>query len=66
MPVKADSKITRRPGKDLHLPYGMTLAARVRGDKCELISGMTQIEAGDFVVVFCLTGMFHKVEKWFG
>lgn len=65
MPVKADSKITRRPVKDLHLPYGMTLAARVRGDKCELISGMTQIEAGDFVVVFCLTGMFHKVEKWF-
>ena len=65
MPVKADSKITRKPVKDLHLPYGMTLAALVRGEKCHLVNGMTKIEAGDFVVVFCLSGMFHKVEKWF-
>ncbi len=65
MPVKPGSKITRSPVKDLKLPYGMTLAALVRGDNCELISGNTQIEAGDFVVVFCLSGTFRKIEKWF-
>lgn len=66
MQAKSHSKITRAPVKDLHLPFGMTLAALVRGDKCELISGMTKIEPGDYVVVFCLSGTFSKVEKWFG
>lgn len=59
------SKITKAPVKDLHLPFGMTLAALARGENCELISGMTQILPGDFVVVFCLSGMFSKVEKLF-
>ena len=66
MQAKNHSKITRAPVKDLHLPFGMTLAALVRGDKCELISGMTKIEPGDYVVVFCLSGTFSTVEKWFG
>ncbi|MDE6009936.1 MAG: Trk system potassium transporter TrkA [Muribaculaceae bacterium] len=65
MQAKAHSKITRAPVKDLHLPFGMTLAALVRGSTCELISGMTQIEPGDYVVVFCLSGTFSKMEKWF-
>lgn len=65
MQAQPHSKITRAPVKDLHLPFGMTLAALVRGDNCELISGMTRIEPGDYVVVFCLTGTFSKVEKWF-
>lgn len=66
MQAKEGSKITKKLVKDLKLPYGMTLAALVRGDDCELISGMTQIQPGDYVVVFCLTGMFRKMEKWFG
>lgn len=65
MLVHPDSKITRKAVKDLRLPHGMTLAALARGNECTLITGNTQIEAGDFVVVFCLSGMFHKVEKWF-
>ncbi|MDE5664239.1 MAG: Trk system potassium transporter TrkA [Muribaculaceae bacterium] len=65
MQAQPHSKITRAPVKDLHLPFGMTLAALVRGENCELISGMTRIEPGDYVVVFCLTGTFSKVEKWF-
>lgn len=65
MQAARHSKITRAPVKDLHLPFGMTLAALVRGDHCELISGLTHIEPGDYVVVFCLTGTFAKVEKWF-
>lgn len=61
-----DSKITKDEVRHLKLPYGMTLAALVRDNHCQLISGMTKIEAGDFVVVFCLAGMLKKLEKWFG
>lgn len=63
--VLPKAKITGAPVKDLRLPHGMTLAARVHGSVCELVSGNTRIEAGDYVVVFCLAGLLHKVEKWF-
>lgn len=65
IPVGKGAKITKAQVKDLRLPYGMTLAALVRDDKCELISGLSKIEPGDHVVVFCLTGTIHKIEKWF-
>lgn len=63
--VRQNAQITKSPVKDLKLPFGMTLAALVRGNEIQLISGNTHIEAGDFVVVFCLTGTIHKIEKWF-
>lgn len=63
--VKPDAKITRAAVKDLKLPYGMTLAAVVRGDKVMLVGGNTLIEAGDYVVVFSLIGTLGKIEKWF-
>ncbi|MDE5653316.1 MAG: Trk system potassium transporter TrkA [Muribaculaceae bacterium] len=63
--AREGSKITKAPVKDLKLPFGMTLAALVRGDNCELISGMTHIMPDDYVVVFCLSGIFSKVEKLF-
>ncbi len=63
--VKPGAKITKAPVKDLRLPYGMTLAARVHGDEVQLVGGNTRIQEGDFVVVFCLTGTIHKIEKWF-
>lgn len=65
MTVKPGAKITKAPVKDLHLPFGMTLAAMVRNDVCSLVSGNTHIEGGDFVVVVCLTGTISKIEKWF-
>lgn len=65
MQVQPGAKITKKLVKDLNLPYGMTLAALTRDNQCQLISGMTRIEPGDFVVVFCLVGMFKKMEKWF-
>lgn len=64
--AKPGSKITREEVRHLKLPYGMTLAALVRGNHCQLVSGLTKIEPGDFVVVFCLAGMLRKLEKWFG
>ncbi len=63
--VKHNAKITKSPVKDLKLPFGMTLAALVRRNEIQLISGNTHIQEGDFVVVFCLSGTIHKIEKWF-
>ncbi|MDE5773639.1 MAG: Trk system potassium transporter TrkA [Muribaculaceae bacterium] len=63
--VKPGAKITRHPVRDLKLPFGMTLAALTRNDEVMLISGNTEIQPGDSVVVFCLTGTFNKLEKWF-
>lgn len=63
--VRPNAKITRDPVKDLRLPREMTLAAMVRDGKCYLINGMTHIQEGDYVMVFCLHGFLHKIEKWF-
>lgn len=63
--VHSGARITKAPVKDLHLPYGMTLAAMVRDNQCSLVGGNTHILPDDYVVVFCLGGMLHKVEKWF-
>lgn len=63
--VREGAKITGAAVKDLRLPHGMTLAALVRGSSAELIGGNTRIQAGDYVIVFCLAGLLHKIEKWF-
>ncbi len=63
--VKHNAKITKSPVKDLKLPFGMTLAALVRENEIQLINGNTHIQECDFVVVFCLSGTIHKIEKWF-
>ncbi len=65
MEVMPGAKITKAPVKDLHLPFGMTLAAVVRGDHASLVSGNTHIQPGDSVVVFSLSGTLGKIEKWF-
>ncbi|MBO4977406.1 MAG: Trk system potassium transporter TrkA [Muribaculaceae bacterium] len=63
--VKPGSKLTKAPVKDLKLPRDLTLAGLIRGDEGRLITGMTQLLAGDHVLVFCLGGAIHKVEKLF-
>lgn len=63
--VGEGARITKGEVKDLHLPFGMTLAALTNENGSELISGRTRIKAGDYVVVFCLSGSLHKIEKWF-
>lgn len=63
--VKPGAKITKSPVKNLKLPFGMTLAALVRGAEIQLVNGNTHIQEGDYVVVFCLSGTIHKIEKWF-
>ncbi|MDE6460151.1 MAG: NAD-binding protein, partial [Paramuribaculum sp.] len=63
--VKPKSKITKAPVKDLNLSRDMTIAGLIRDGKGMLVSGNTLIEAGDRVVVFCLSGAIHKIEKLF-
>lgn len=59
------SKITRAQVKDLKLSEKFTLAGLFRNGEGMLITGTTQIEPGDRVLVFCLAGALHKVERQF-
>ncbi len=63
--VRPGAKITRAPVKDLQLAREMTLAGLIRNGEGMLINGNTLIEPGDHVLVFCLAGALHKVEKLF-
>lgn len=63
--VKPDAKITRAPVKDLNLTHDMTIAGLIRDGRGQLVTGNTRICAGDHVVVFCLAGAIHKVERLF-
>ena len=60
-----DSKITRKVVRELNLPKGVTIGGLVRNKEGMLVSGNTQIEAGDSVVVFCYNVDMKKVEKLF-
>lgn len=62
---KEGSKVTKKPVKDLGLPKGMTIGGLVRDGQGFLVSGMTQIQAGDSVMVFCHDMNMKKIEKMF-
>lgn len=62
---KEDSRVTRKPVKDLGLPKGITIGGIVRNGEGILVSGNTQIQAGDSVVVFCHDVNLKKIEKLF-
>ncbi|MBR6488983.1 MAG: Trk system potassium transporter TrkA [Muribaculaceae bacterium] len=64
--VGAGAKVTKAPVKDLKLSRDMTIAGLVRNGVGQLVNGDTRLMAGDRVVVFCLTGAIHKIEKMFG
>ena len=63
--VKEGSKITKAPVKDLHLSLDMTIGGLIRNNKGMLVNGDTEIQAGDHVLIFGLTGTIHKIEKMF-
>lgn len=59
------SKVTKKPVKDLGLPFGVTIGGLVRNDQGYLVNGNTQVMAGDSVMVFCHEHNLKKVEKFF-
>lgn len=63
--VKEGSKITKAPVKNLKLSHDMTIGGLIRDGKGMLVSGNTTIHAGDHVLVFCLSGAIHKIERIF-
>ena len=63
--VPAGAKITKHFIKDLGLPKGTTIGGMIRNGEGVLVTGDTLIQPGDHVVVFCLTMMIKKIEKFF-
>lgn len=63
--VKPGAKVTRAAVKDLRLSKNMTIAGLVRDGEGQLVTGNTVLQAGDHVVIFCLSGDIHKIEKIF-
>ena len=62
---KEGSKVTKKPVKNLGLPYGATIGGLIRDQEGMLVSGNTQIKAGDSVIVFCFNINLKKIEKFF-
>lgn len=63
--AQPQSKVTRKKVYELGLPQGATIGGLVRHGEGYLVSGGTQIEAGDIVVVFCYNQRMDKLEKFF-
>ena len=59
------SRVTRKKVFELGLPRGCTIGGLVRGKEGMLVSGGTQIEAGDNVVVICYDVDLKKIENFF-
>jgi len=63
--VKAESKITSKPLRDLKIPSSTNIAGVIRNDEGFIPFGGFQMQAGDKVVVFTQTGSIHEIEKFF-
>ena len=57
--------VTKRAVKDLGLPFGVTIGGLVRNNQGMLVNGLSRIEAGDSVMVFCHEHNLKKVERFF-
>lgn len=63
--VKPGSKVTRKHVLELDLPRGVNIGGMVRDGKSMLVGGLTQLKAGDRVVVFCIGSSLKKLDKFF-
>lgn len=63
--AKEGSKVTQKQVKDLGMPVGVTIGGLVRDGEGMLVSGNTQIQAGDSVMVFLHNINMKKIEKFF-
>ncbi len=59
------SKITKKRIYELGLPKGVTLGGLVRNGEGMLISGGTQVQEGDTVMVFCHNADMKRIERYF-
>lgn len=63
--VKAGSKVTKKAVAELSLPRGVNIGGMVRDGKSMLVGGVTQLRAGDRVMVFCIGSTLKKLDKFF-
>ena len=59
------SKVVKYMVKDLGLPFGVTIGGLVRAGEGMLVSGSSQIQPGDSVMVFCHEQKLKHIEKFF-
>ncbi len=64
--VAEGARVTLKQVKDLKLSRSMTIAGLIRGGSGVLVDGNTLIRPGDHVVVVCLNGHLHAIERLFG
>lgn len=63
--VKEGSKVTKQPIRDIGIPHNVNLGGMIRGGKGSLVTGNTQLKAGDKVVVFCGGSTLKKLDRYF-
>ncbi len=63
--VKAGSKITLKPLKDLKLPGMVNIAGVVRDNRSFIPFGEFQLSEGDKAIIFTNDKTIHKIEKFF-
>ncbi len=63
--IKDGAKITDAPIKDLKIPHEITFAGFIRNGRSEMVTGQTQLQPGDHLLVVCLQGALQKAKKLF-
>ena len=63
--VKEGSKVTKQPIRDIGIPHNVNIGGMIRGGKGSLVTGNTQLKAGDKVVVFCGGSTLKKLDRYF-
>ncbi len=63
--VKADTKITSKPLRDLKIPHTANIAGVIRGKEGFIPFGGFQLQEGDKAVVFTRTDSIHIIEEFF-
>ena len=59
------SRATKKAVRDLGLPFGATIGGLIRDGVGMLVSGNSQIQPGDSVMVFCHEQKLNNIEKFF-
>ena len=63
--VKKGSAVTKKQIKDSGIPKEVNIGGVIRQDEGLLVSGNTQLQEGDKVVVFCAEGTLKRLDKFF-
>lgn len=63
--IKDNSHVTKKPVMNIGLPSNVNIGGMIRDGKGYLVSGQTQLKAGDKVVVFCASQTLKKLDRYF-